>query len=150
MEERREIIEATPGSVRYRPHPHDYPFESDWERDAFLYNSWNNSQGKWKHQTSSSISPSMSNSYTSTTIESISGNDFNSKDDRKLFDRSQTTLNATKGIETPTAALHRRLKTFLRRHMPQDRPIASPLSSALVPTRLDQQYDVYDTGRWRR
>lgn len=130
----------TPGSIRYHPQYSGLPSGSDWEREVNLYNSWNSHT--WRHHDSSN-SPTMSNSYTTT--ESLSGNDFHSKDERKDLGRSQSSWNAV-GIETPTAALHRRLKTFLRRHMPQDRPT----TSAIAPTRLEQQYEAYDTSRWRR
>jgi hypothetical protein len=143
---------GTPGgSSRYRKASWMDSRERDREAAA-LSRSWPNSGSSWKFQThDSSNSNSLSNSYT--TVESLSGNDSSSKDERQTGLSQRSHWTASVGIDTPTSALHRRLKTFLRRHMPQDQSVSSLVassSSSLVSTRLDQQHDLYDSVRRRR
>jgi hypothetical protein len=145
---------VTPGGSRYRQQNWS---SGDWERNVAPYNSWS-TNSPWQQQEDSSNSNSLSNY---TTSESLSGNDLSSKDGRRGIERSATltqSWNPGSGIETPTSALHRRLKTFLRRHMPQDpNPSSVSSTSSLISNRLEQhqqQYNPYEGSapihRWRR
>jgi hypothetical protein len=161
QEDLRERIEAssdafshkqhggTPGSSRYRRSVWMDPSREDRDTAA-LSRSWHSTGSNWKYQTQdSSNSNSLSNSYT--TADSFSANDSSSKDERQTgLGQQRSHWNPSVGLDTPTTALHRRLKTFLRRHMPPGESASSAATATLVSSRLDQQHDLYDPGRWRR
>ena len=129
-----------------RPHS-NVGYSREWDHDIVLHRSRQNTSISLRDSVNSSNS--LGNSYTTT--DSNSGNGLSQ--DRSIegnYSNWNTNISTT---ETPTTALHRRLRTFLHRHLPQNKP-NTVVTTNLAPTsssfdnRIDG-YDIYE-GRWRR
>lgn len=125
-------------------------YSRDWDQDLVLHRS---RQQSISLRDSIQSSNSLSNSYTTSDSASING-----VSQERSIEGNHSTSNSNPNSnwnsnpsENHTTALHRRLRTFLHRHLPQNKTTTIVSSSSLSPsfgTRVDR-YETYE-GQWRR